>query len=272
MPNYEIPTVSQDMYQSPPTNNPLQNEDILSYVSSRPIEYSPYPLLYIDGATHPMKGWYEPQIIAELNIIKALILQASRFPLAILVSNKAKLMTSFNMLYDKMFHYTVNETFMLPAAHGFYRALSALLTSIGFSEDLSKQFAYRFAHVINYDDAYRYRLQDILSETTYFALQSNPRKELKRLITILDQRTPKGNQVANKLKRILTPASFLLILPRYKRAFQKAMTQDTLSAMQYDQADRYWASLKGDDYLFTGHPYHIRTHNLQIPQAVKVTM
>jgi len=268
--SYEIPQVDQQMYQNPRTSNPLGNEEIVSHIATRPIEYNPYPILHLEGASYPMKGWYQPEIIAELNIIKAIILRAAQFPAALLLVNKEKAMMAFNGLYDKIFHYTLNEPYLLPAAKGFYKFTSQFLIHVGIDPTIAKQFCFRVAHIIQYDDAYRYRLQDILSETTHAQITSKPRQELLRLTSILTKRTPKGNLVANKLKLIITPVSYLLLVPKYRKAFIKAMTEDVLKDMQYDDADRYWACLKNDDYLFTGRTVAERTEGLQRPKLVKV--
>lgn len=268
--SYEIPQVDQQMYQNPRTANPLGNEEIVSHIATKPIEYNPYPILHLEGATYPMKGWYEPQIIAELNNIKAIILRVAQFPLMILLINKEKAMIAFNGIYDKMFHYTLNEPYLLPAAKGFYTFTSQFLIHIGIDKIIAKQFCFRIAHIIQYDDAYRYRLQDILSETTHAQITSKPRQEFLRLIKILEQRTPKGNLVANKLKYVLIPVSYLLFVPKYRKAFINAMTEGVLKDMQYDDADRYWACLKNDDYLFTGRSVEERTAGLQRPKLVKV--
>jgi hypothetical protein len=272
MPNYEVPTLNKDIYQNDPSK-PLGTEDILAYVSDRPLEYVPYQgiILHIQGATYPKKGFPMPESVAAINIIKTILLQATKFPLTLLLVNKNKLLTTFNQVFDRTFSpYKLSPEYLCPTAYNFHKVVSNFLLELGYDITLSVSFSYNLAHVLEYDDAYRYRLQDILSETTHEALTTNTNQEIKRLVSILEQRTPKGNDVANKIKRLLTPIQLLLLIPHYRKAFKKALTHTILKGMQYDPADKYWAQLKGDDYLFTGLPYEERTRGLAIPQAVKV--
>lgn len=272
MQNYSVPELNKDIYQNDPSK-PLGSEDILAYVSDKPLEYVPYQgiILHIQGATYPKKGFPMPESVAAINIIKTIILQLLKFPIFLLLVNKNKLLTTFNIVFDKAFSpYKLSPEYLCPTAYNFAKVVAEFLLSLGYNHPLSVSFGYNIAHVLEYDDAYRYRLQDILSESSHEALTQNTHQEIKRLIKILETRTPKGNDVANKIKRLLTPIQLLLLIPKYRKAFQKALTPTILQGMQYDTADKYWASLKGDDYLFTGLPYEERTSGLAIPQAVKV--
>lgn len=272
MHSYEVPTLNKDIYQNDPSK-PLGTEDIIAYVSDRPLEYVPYQgiILHIQGATFPKKGFPMPESVAAINIIKTILLQLTKFPIFLLLVNKNKLLNTFNTIFDKAFSpYKLSPEYLCPTAYNFAQVIANFLINLGYEYNLSFSFGYNLAHILEYDDAYRYRLQDILSETTYELITTNPIQEIKSLITILEQRTPKGNNVAKKIRKLLDPLLLLLSIPKYKKAFIEALTSSIFIGMQYDQADKYWAQLKGDDYLFTGKTYEERTRGLEIPQAVKV--
>ncbi len=276
MSEYSIPTVPEHVFSTKPTTNPLGNEEILSHVTSKPLEWVPYLgcLIHFDGATYPMKGWVDPYIVADNNKVKALLTTASRHPIPTLLAfliNPNKALQSFNILYQKIFHtHTLTLEYLSPVSYNFYLFLNTLLVSLGFNPEISKEFSHNLANTFQYDDAYRYRAQDILTEINFHNLNRNPQKEIIRLLTILQQREAPGNQTAAKIIRLIRPALYLLSVPRFKRAFKHASRH--LLGMQYDDADRYWACLKGDVYMFTGRTYEERTKGLAKPITVRVNL
>ncbi len=271
-PQYGVPEIPKGLYNEKDTSI-LPGEDIVAYVSNK-VEYVPFQgiLVHIQDATFPKKGFPMPESVAAINIIKSIIKESLRFPILILFANKTKLLTSFNNIFKKTFSpYTLKEEYLCPAAYNFHNFLTSFMYSSNLTPTLglAKEFAYNISHILEYDDAYRYRFQDIISEASLRNLQTNPRKEIMRLLSILKEREGKDNPTARKIEIALTPVLLLLLIPKYKRTFQKAAP--SLILCQYDLADRYWAYLKADLYRFGGMDYDERTKNLQIPQAVKVS-
>jgi len=273
---YHVQTVSRDIYESE-YSSPLAQEDIMAYVTDRPVEYVPYKgaLIHIIGAEYPKKGYPTPEAIAALNIVKTAVKEATKYPLQLLSVNRNKLLTSFNNVFNKAFTvYKVKEEYLCPAAYSVFHFLRLFLIRANVTPAVANLAAFNFAHFVEYDDAYRYRMQDIMSESTYNAMVENPRKEILRLLSVLDERTGKGDgigqTVAQKVAKLLSPVLYLLYLPKYKNAFRAAMTHQVFKGMQYDDADRYWACLKDESYLFTGRPYAERTKGLLIPKPVRV--
>lgn len=105
------------------------------------------------------------------------------------------------------------------------------------------------ATIFEYDDAYRYRIEDIASETTKEALMKNPRKEIKRLTEIFMQR--EKTHATDMIGRISWLLSLLLVHPRIKKAFITAVSKLNLKRLQLDNADRYHVLIRAD-YDFTG--------------------
>lgn len=276
MTEYSIPTAPEHVFSVKPTANPLGNEEILSHITSKPLEWIPYQgcLIHFDGATYPMRGWVDPYIVADNNKIKALLTTASRHPVPLLIAlliNRNKTLQSFNILFQKIFHrHTLTLEYLSPASYNLYLFTSTILTSLNFNKDIANEFSHNIANSFQYDDAYRYRAQDILSELNFHNLNHNPQKEIIRLLEILKAREAPENGTAAKIIRLIKPTLYLLSVPQFKKAFKHASRH--LLGMRYDDADRYWACLKGDLYMFTGRSYEDRTKGLSKPITVKVNL
>jgi hypothetical protein len=122
--------------------------------------------------------------------------------------------------------------------------------------DVCGSFSRNFAHMFENDDAYLLRLQDLANETTKEALQKNFRKEVERLLGILQER---DNRTAMNVR--FKSAAFLLSaglwIPKYRRAFNKAMEGLELKNIQMDDGDRYHVLMR-TGYNFLGRTYEDR--------------
>lgn len=259
-----------------PITAPL--EEIWTYTTSKPIEYVPYVgiLTHIDGATYPRKGNPTPLAVHLINIIKTLLLQSLKHPKTLLLTNKQEILLSFNIVFEKTFsplvtgqEFRIKEEYLCPTAYSLMKFIDSFLTAIGYDKNISHQFAYNIAHIFEYDDAYRYRFQDIITECNIQILKHYPVKEIRRLLTILNEREAPNNQTAPKITHHILQILPLLLIFRVKKAFKQSVHH--LSNCKYDPSDYYWASLKGDDYKFTGKSPQDRMRDLQIPKMVKIT-
>lgn len=105
------------------------------------------------------------------------------------------------------------------------------------------------ATIFEYDDAYRYRVEDIASETNKAALVKNPRTEILRLLKIFVER--EKTHATIMIERAVKLLSFLLLHPKIKRAFVEAVMTVDFKRLGLDNADRYHV-LPRVDYDFTG--------------------
>lgn len=128
------------------------------------------------------------------------------------------------------------------------------LVGIGMDFRTADDFSEIFCALIEYDNAYRLRAEDILTETSKELMLKNPRKELKRLISILSQREPDGMAGnAQKFKKIVDVLSFGLYVPSYRKAFINALQASDFKNFQMDEADHYHTAL-WEDFNFWGLP------------------
>jgi hypothetical protein len=126
------------------------------------------------------------------------------------------------------------------------------------------------AHIFEYDDAYRYRIQDIATEVIPAALETNPKQEILRLFHIYSIRDT-SPAVIIKFYRVVKLLCWALVIPKVKKAFIKAITGRTVG-MRYDDADWYWVSMR-DDYHFGGVDYETRSSQLKKrPQGVELSL
>ncbi len=158
--------------------------------------------------------------------------------------------------------YKIIEPFILaPERYSFFcRELRKLITSflvdIGINNELADNFSEVFITLIEYDNAYRLRAEDILSETTKEKMTCNPRKEMLKLVDIMFKRSVEKT-VPEKYKKLVNLLGILLYIPSYKKAFRKSMESVDFTKLQLDEADRYHVLLWGD-YNYLGKPIQER--------------
>ena len=105
--------------------------------------------------------------------------------------------------------------------------------------------------MIEYDNAYHWRMEDVLSETSKELLIQNPRKELKRLLEIYKSRE-KAN-IEFKAETIVKYFNYLLLIPSVKKAFRKAIESVDIEQMKMKKNDSYF-TMNYEGYDFQGKP------------------
>lgn len=94
--------------------------------------------------------------------------------------------------------------------------------------------------VIEFDAAYRLRLQDLCDQMSKQNLRDHPFREVNRLVAINKKRDLP--EVSAKLSRFKWCISIALCIPRVKRA----IAEINWTNIHSDQSDRYWLSLRTD--------------------------
>lgn len=202
-------------------------------------------LVYRTEALYPEKGWPQPAQIYALNQIKRMLVEfaglcSSPFiALGIALTDKNVLMNRFNSLFDKLYEtYSIKEEFMCDASRYFNKFLSAFLIDCGFDPEISRNFAFRCAQIVEGDNRYRYRLQDIAGE-----YKEGAGREVQRLMMLYSERED-GHLVTAKIRKMVNMVKVLLIIPRYKKAFLK--NAYLIKFMAMDDGDWYWANQGGN--------------------------
>jgi hypothetical protein len=264
--------VSTDIHTIP--REYFAGQDTSMLISDEPVEFDIKrfelvpgvgALTYIGNATHPRKGLPAMDIIYAINIFKEIIKQATRYPLLFL-SNNVKLLISFNDIFLRcMAPYKLNHIYLCNTARMVWYATSTFLQGIGIDKGLANNVGYNFAHIIEIDDAYRHRLEDMMTECYKDRLSTNPQKEVKRLFRILGKREW-ATYVVPKIGRFVNLLSLMLYIPKYKKAFLGTLPY--LEKIRYDESDWYWVAFK-DNYKFGGCTHDERLLNVEVPNMYK---
>ncbi|MDE2016031.1 MAG: hypothetical protein KGI72_05910 [Patescibacteria group bacterium] len=252
--------------------------------------------MWFTDCPYPAKGFPYPEALMMINGVKRLWIGLLRgfsrdcwlIALAFLFSpsrgkivdrfifalaDAGKRMTAHCALYPKRCTPVVRELWSI--------AYLLLREGLGVSEKTAKDFAEVLMMMLEYDDAYRKRLQDLLSASSKQKLLKNPAREIKRLLVLLYSRTlktPESLPVADKYRAVAALFFFLWALSaRWRRAWRKAVGQCDFPRLRFDRADIYHLLLQADyDYFGKNiderarlwESYHKR--NPPFPKRIKV--
>jgi hypothetical protein len=246
----------RDIYLTPDANNTaLETPD--SIVRATPllrVNYDRGIFAYYEGAEYPQKGVSSIEVMKAINIVKAIIAGVLSFRFTLL-----SLLMAFNRIGNKVIEqYLLKDEYRTAGTLELGRIMYDFIFSLTSNHTVALHFSNICSHLIEYDNAYRLRLLDLGSETTKERLLKNPRKEMKRLVKLLsDREVLLGEDVARKFRTAVNILSWLLFIPKYRKAFKHAIHMADWEKMTFDNIDKYWACLR-TDYDFFGKPAYLR--------------
>ncbi len=224
-------------------------------------------LAHYHGRPVPNKGMTYSQATETNNIVKrisiglVMCLKPIRHPLK-------NILYQIKRLADYLYapHY-LHTRYYNDCSRELMQFTYALSRRLGFGFELSYGFARIPAQLLEGENSYRFRVEDIFTETSKEKLLANPRKELKRLREIYESRDlSKGeNSVTDKFVMVFTLLNFLLLIPKFKKAFKFALSDSEFKNFQLDDIDSYWAN-RFNDYNYGGQPQSLR----QLKQSFKL--
>lgn len=247
--------------------------------------------LWFKGVPFPKKGFHFPQAAMSINIVKKntmmIVIGAAQKNLLLagigfaLTSFKRKIsvLETFLKHYNRNANYLLDriylkDQYMTPCSQQIKKFLECFLFGIGIDMEVAHNTGKIFAHLIEHDDAYRYRVEDIFSETSEVALRLDPANEINRLLTVYALRQHNSKEMIEKFGSFGTLLSFALMSNRIKEAFINAIMAVNFKHLQLDEADHYHC-LTRDDYDFFGKPIAERVaeyegiHKGEYPPIVK---
>lgn len=148
----------------------------------------------------------------------------------------------------------LKEEWYNPCSRELWRLTYHFLMNIGISEETSYRCGRIIATIIEYDDAYRYPLEDLFTESSKEKMLAHSRKEIIRLAGIFQQRQI---SYSDKIPKVMKVASFLLYWPKFNKAFKKALQKVDFPKLQLDFVDRYWV-FNRPDYQYLGLKWEVR--------------
>ncbi len=165
--------------------------------------------VHLKGHPHYIRGYPTFQAVQAINIVKKALTSS---PLTVALTALAPC--------------TMRPHLMCPPA----RAIRALNTPL----------ATVVAHIVEYDSAYRIRLQDAVTNVSPNALQHAPIRSIWACVA--HNRKNDYLAVHKKLRRATTLLTALLLWPPFRRAWHRI----DFNAFLLDDADRYWLAERGD--------------------------
>ena len=141
-----------------------------------------------------------------------------------------------------------------------WNVVYVFLKQLGISADVAYRTGKIVAHMLEIEDAYRARVQDIFTEASKDALINHPGQEISRLVQIYISREKEAlNERFLAIPRIL---SILLWIPKLRKIFMETVRETNLDRLKLDEIDRYYVlNRPGYDYL--GQPIEERFKEYQ---------
>lgn len=224
--------------------------------------------LYFKGVKYPKKGFPFPEALHAINIVKRqmmmLINTVARKEMVlpavgiVVIPFKKKVallehtLANFNRSNDYILaNVYLKEVYMTPCARELRKFLSFFLYNLGISFDTSRTTAKIFSTLVEYDDAYRYRIQDLMKEITKEEIIEYPRDAIAKLLKLFSERDKNGEVVIKKFNNVGKLLSIALLSRKVRKAFTTALESVEFKDMQMDEADMYHC-LTRDDYNFGG--------------------
>ncbi len=233
----------------------------------------PYGIyIYYKDLLFPSEGWPFPEALYAVNRVKRTILLlvlslaqkdlfiAGMGLLLLPWKRKIRMIENFIVQFNRSAQidfdsYYLADNRFCTCCRELRILIQEFLIALGISELAAKFFARNLSMLLEYDNAYRYRFQDVLSETTKEQLLNNPRKELARIMQLFVVRD--NPDTAGKFITFIKLLSYGTLHPKVKRALLTAIAAVEVKNLQLSEADRYHCLIR-DNYLYFGQPYAVR--------------
>lgn len=252
---YETPKTPQEAIKDEHLS-PTGSTDIVDHLE---IVYGKGMFIYLKGYPHPVKGAPTPEAMTAQNRVKRILINSLTLWPTILFVPLNKLVYAFNRVTWDLISspYILKDDVMNPVSREIKKIIYLFLINLNIPEIECLHAAKTLSHIVEYDNAYRYRLMDIMQETDSIKLSSP--KEIRRLGRIIYDRDdaihqrldPTNRRVGTQVRRISKLVSFILYIPKYRKALKKALAVMDMEAFNIDEGDAYWMS-KRKDYNFNG--------------------
>ena len=250
----------------------IQNEGQITYMLDH-IEYDNGIRVFHPDAKYPRKGFPTADALWSCGVIKRLFILLLKLPLWILIFTPKlaiEELKHFNEIgYKLLKHHILKLHMMTPVAKELHICIKTFLVHLGVEKAIAYETACILSHLVEYDDAYRYRIQDLFTESSKEALLKSPIKEIKRLRKLQKERDSQG--IVDKFDRFAIILTVLLLIPKVRKAFDYTLRCSMFDKLQRDEADTYWI-LNRSDYKYMGMSYDERIKLMDpVPQGYRVT-
>ncbi len=221
------------------------------------------------GHPFPRKGFVYPEATPAVNRAKRTTLALFK-PFSDLKKGLIGFLEQYLVNYDRLIMSLYQDYDRIPLLHyKYYSEFSKatwdftffFLRKLGISFETSLKIGMHLATIFEFDDAYKFPLIDTLSESSKEKLLKNPRKEILRMLEIYRERSnhfvENGQGAGNRMEAMAKLVSFLLFVPKFKKAFTFALENTNFTWFQYDNLEYYWC-LNRIDHKCLGKPFEER--------------
>lgn len=207
--------------------------------------------VYYKGVDLPSRTVAPVEAIFAINIPKRITVQLLKF---IATLHKRGRVNRFFQYYAETMElflqpFYLEDAYYCKPAKEIRKLTQGIVKAMGVVEEVASRIAEMIAMVIEFDNAYRWRIQDLAGEASKEALRKNLPKELKRLIGILGEREAivgGGQHVVQRFKNGARIVNFAWYIPTWRKKMRKALEDLNLDNLKMDQADIYHTLLYGD--------------------------
>lgn len=264
----KIPKIPEEIYKK----HGSQTQQILNQKIPLPItekiDYTENGIFcYEKGFLHPSKTFTDTEKYQYINDSKRYTIELIRIfavkeillclSLLILIpwKRKLKILERFLTSYCLIVQPKMKQTYLEDKYYSKpTKALKALIENffekLGISVITARHLGNICRGLIEADPAYRYRMEDILSETDAERLKKKPVREVRRLVKLFAKRSG-SHHTTDKFVSAGRLMAFALLHPKVKRAFREALDTVEWQDLCLDEADRYHV-LRFDQYEYMG--------------------
>ena len=223
-------------------------------------------LLYYKGVSHPMKGIFFSEVVEAVDEVKKNLMVLVRsfgsfrsklklllFGLLFRKEIERVAVESLEMFDRKLEKFRLKPNKYCRAVREVYRAFERVRY---FEDDDSLKKVLVDVRdivcmILEYDDSYRYRFQNIIVKLNQRAIKNNIIKELRRLFDVAVEKETVNSIptdrtiVSNKLRSLKKTIFILYFTKRIKKILIKFLRELKIEELAMDEDDLYFASPKG---------------------------
>jgi hypothetical protein len=280
-----IQDIFKDTYKYQSADIQIKNESTMGYTVNEIKLEDDGIYLCFDGMEYPERGVVSTVDMWHCNIAKRLMVESFRltprfwatwvmfifYPWKYKIKFLNALLHSYNdVAFKAMSASIVKDEILTPMAKEMRKAIITFGNTLRLDENEVKQFAEILTNLINYDNAYRYRIQDLCNEVDVIALGIRPKTEIDRLLLINGMRD--SDSVSKKFRMFGNIFITLLFIPKIQRAFSEVVKTIDISKMRPDKYDHFWMCMRGG-YKFFGKTDAERRaliNNLKVAKPTKI--
>lgn len=239
----------------------------------RTVTYAPQRAEYIEGKgcfvyyyglDIPSKTVAPVEAINAVNGVKSLVINAlrifaskeARLPLVglLFIGKKSRgillnnICSRFNNIADKsLMPFYLNDGYYCGLARELRVFARTFLVELGVEDEAADKSAEILGLMFEYDNAYRWRVQDLLTESSIELLTNNLPQEIQRLISIEQSRENlEVNDVTDKFRNGGKLIKYAWWIPSIKKQLIKALKTMNLESCKLEKEDIYHTLLYGD--------------------------